>query len=64
MTARNLEQGIWFPEDSDSCYKTGYIDKLGRIKLPYFPACKTHQPIRHTQLFSLEILEKIMMNVF
>ena len=26
--------------------------------LPYFPARKTHWPIRHTVIFSLEILEK------
>ena len=28
------------------------------MKLSYFPANKTHQPIRHTVIFSLEILEK------
>jgi hypothetical protein len=27
-------------------------------QLPYFPAYKTHQPIRRTMIFSLEILEK------
>jgi hypothetical protein len=26
--------------------------------IPYFPACKMHQPIRRTMIFSLEILEK------
>jgi hypothetical protein len=34
------------------------------IRLPYFPAYKTHRPIRRTMILSLEILEKIMMNVF
>jgi hypothetical protein len=29
-----------------------------------FPAYKMHQPIRRTLVFSLEILEKIMINVF
>jgi len=34
------------------------------VKIPYFPAhktqsaCKTHRPIRHTVILSLEILEK------
>jgi hypothetical protein len=28
------------------------------LRLPYFPACKTHRPIRHTMIFSFEILEK------
>ena len=32
--------------------------------IPYFPAHKTHRPIRCTVIFLLEILEKIMMNVF
>jgi hypothetical protein len=32
--------------------------------IPYFPAYKTHRPIKRTLIFSLEILEKIMMNVF
>jgi hypothetical protein len=34
MTARNLEldqwrnrNGIWFPEDGNSCYKTGWMDR-------------------------------------
>jgi hypothetical protein len=32
MTARNLEQdqwrnGIWFPEDGDSCHKTRWMDR-------------------------------------
>ena len=30
MTTRNLEterNGVWFPEDGDSCYKTGWIDR-------------------------------------
>jgi hypothetical protein len=26
--------------------------------LPYFPAYKTHRPIRRTRIFSLEILDK------
>jgi hypothetical protein len=30
----------------------------------YFPAYKTHRPIRRTLIFLLKILEKIMMNVF
>jgi hypothetical protein len=33
-------------------------------KVPYFPAYKTHRPIRRTMIFSLGILEKKMMNVF
>jgi hypothetical protein len=32
--------------------------------LTYFPAYKTHQPIRRTMIFLLEILEKNYMNVF
>ena len=28
------------------------------LDLPYFPAHKTHRPIRRTVIFSLEILEK------
>jgi hypothetical protein len=32
--------------------------------LLYFPAYEMHRPIRRTLIFSLEILEKIMMNVF
>jgi hypothetical protein len=32
--------------------------------LPYFPAYKTHRPVRRTRIFSLEILEKKKMNVF
>ena len=30
MTTKNLEterNGVWFPEDGDSCYKTGWIDR-------------------------------------
>jgi hypothetical protein len=34
------------------------------FELPYFPAYKTRRLIRCTLIFSLEILEKIMMNVF
>jgi hypothetical protein len=33
-------------------------------EIPHFPAYKTHQPIRRTLIFSVETLEKIMMNVF
>jgi hypothetical protein len=40
------------------------IKKLRFFKLPYFPAYKTHRPVRRALIFSLEILEKIMMNVF
>ena len=30
----------------------------GNKKIPYFPAHKMHRPIRHTVIFSLEILEE------
>jgi hypothetical protein len=33
-------------------------------EVPYFLAYKTHRPIRHTLIFSLEILEKIMMHIY
>ena len=33
------------------------------IYIPNFPADKTHRPIRRTVIFSLEILEKKIMNV-
>jgi hypothetical protein len=35
-----------------------------KYKLPYFPAHKKHRPIRCTMIFPLEILEKMMMNIF
>jgi hypothetical protein len=28
------------------------------LELPYFPAYKTHRPVRRSMIFSLEILEK------
>ena len=38
------------------CYKQSNI--------PYFPAHNTQRPIRRAVIFSLEILEKKIMNVF
>jgi hypothetical protein len=34
------------------------IKHFYKNQLPYFPAYKTHRPIRHTVIFSLQILEK------
>jgi hypothetical protein len=51
------------------CTSVNFIEvmKTSRLLLyrdkPYFPAYKTHRPIRRTLIFSLEILEKIT-NVF
>jgi hypothetical protein len=41
-----------------STITTSYKNKYCCTHIPYFPAYKTHRPVRRTVIFSLEILEK------
>jgi hypothetical protein len=56
LTIRKVEQGV------ETCTENTGLDL--ECRLPYFLAHKMHQPIRCKVIFSLDILEKIMMNVF
>ena len=38
-----LSNGVWVPEDGDSCHKTGKIDRVIRIQryvILHSPSCK------------------------
>jgi hypothetical protein len=53
-----------FALKSPNNIRMSYLQAFHILQLLYFPAYKTHWPIRCTLIFSLEVLEKIMINVF